>query len=119
MTLLPNERAKKTRGFELSVVQKYKQKDQSETRKIVRKQHNHHAYNDKISRKRATFKVSSRRLFKVQCSVVYVVMLSEVSHVVLPIGSRPGGSWGNNRDFLAPGPPLGDILPGEYDPGDV
>lgn len=46
-------------------------------------------------------------------------MLSEVSHVVLPIGSRPGGSWGNNRDFLAPGPPLGDILPGEYDPGDV
>ena len=52
-------------------------------------------------------------------AVWYVVMLSEVSHVVLPIGSRPGGSWGNNRDFLAPGPPLGDILPGEYDPGDV
>ena len=36
----------------------------------------------------------------------------------LPIGSRPGGNCGNNRDFLAPGPPLGDILPGEYGPGE-
>lgn len=47
----------------------------------------------------------------------YVVISSQSA--VLPIGSRPGGSWGNNRDFLAPGPPLGDILPGEYDPGEV
>lgn len=31
----------------------------------------------------------------------------------LPIDSRPGGNCGNMRDFLAPGPPLGDNLPGE------